>query len=129
MKIAVIDEDVIVRDFIVSTLMYSVNRDVLTFDNGFDAWVYFEESGFPDMIVADVNLQEMDGLALVTRVKKASSRTVVVLFSDSPTNETKARERGADAFLAKPFGVNELFSLVQTFVVEQDPAGEPSTPA
>ena len=57
-KITVIDEDVIVREFIVSTLMYSVNRDVLTFDNGFDAWVYFEEAGFPDMIVADVNLQE-----------------------------------------------------------------------
>ena len=128
-KIAVIDEDVVVRDFIVSTLMYSVNRDVLTFDNGFDAWVYFEESGFPDMIVADVNLQEMDGLALVSKVKKTSSRTVVVLFSDSPKNEIKARERGADAFLAKPFGVNELFSLVQTFVVGQDPVREPPVPA
>jgi hypothetical protein len=44
-KIAVIDEDVIIRDFIVSTLMYSVNREILTFDDGFDAWVYFEESG------------------------------------------------------------------------------------
>ena len=83
MKIAVIDEDVIVRDFIVSTLMYSVNREILTFDNGFDAWVYFEESGFPDMIVADVNLQEIDGLALVSKVKDANPGTVVVLFSDS----------------------------------------------
>ena len=128
-KIAVIDEDVIVRDFIVSTLMYSVNRDILTFDNGFDAWVSFEESGFPDMIIADVNLQEIDGLALTSKVKKASPETVVVLFSDSPGNESKARKQGSDAFLAKPFGVNELFNLVQTFVVEQDPAGDPSTPA
>ena len=128
-KIAVIDEDVIVRDFIVSTLMYSVNREILTFDNGFDAWVYFKESGFPDMIVADVNLQEIDGLALVSKVKNANPGTVVVLFSDSPRNETKAREQGADAFLAKPFGVNELFNLVQTFVVEQDSAGDPSSPA
>jgi two-component system KDP operon response regulator KdpE len=127
-KIAVIDEDVIVRDFIASTLMYSVNREILTFDNGFDAWVYFEESGFPDIIVADVNLQEIDGLELVSKVKETSSRTVVVLFSDSPGNETKAREQGADAFLAKPFGVNELFSLVQTFVVEQDLARNSSTP-
>ena len=128
-KIAVIDEDVIVRDFIVSTLMYSVNREILTFDNGFDAWVYFAESGFPDMIVADVNLQEIDGLVLVSKVKDANPGTVVVLFSDSHRNETKAREQGADAFLAKPFGVNELFNLVQTFVVEQDSAGDPSSPA
>jgi len=128
-KIAVIDEDVIVRDFIVSTLMYSVNREILTFDNGFDAWISFEESGFPDIIIADVNLQKIDGFALVPKVKEISPKTVVVLFSDSPSNETKAREQGVDAFLAKPFGVNELFSLVQTFVVEQDPAGDPSTPA
>jgi DNA-binding response OmpR family regulator len=128
-KIAVIDEDVIVRDFIVSTLMYSVNREILTFDNGFDAWISFEESGFPDVIIADVSLQKIDGFALVPKVKETSPRTVVVLFSDLPGNETKAREQGVDAFLAKPFGVNELFSLVQAFVVEQDPAGDPSTPA
>jgi len=128
-KIAVIDEDVIVRDFIVSTLMYSVNREVLTFDNGFDAWVSFEEKGFPDMIIADVNLQEIDGLVLVSKIKEANPGTVTVLFSDSPGNEKRAREQGADAFLAKPFGVNELFNLVQTFVVEQDPAGDPSTHA
>ena len=128
-KIAVIDEDVIVRDFIVSTLMFSVNREILTFDNGFDAWISFEESGFPDVIIADVNLQKIDGFALVPKIKETSPRTVVVLFSDLPGNETEAREQGVDAFLAKPFGVNELFSLVQAFVVEQDPAGDPSTPA
>jgi len=128
-KIAVIDEDVIVRDFIVSTLMYSVNREILTFDNGFDAWISFEESGFPDIIFADVSLQKIDGFALVPKVKDASPKTVVVLFSDLPSNETKAKKQGVDAFLAKPFGVNELFSLVQTFVVEPDPAGDSSTPA
>lgn len=128
-KIAVIDEDVIVRDFIVSTLMYSVNREILTFDNGFDAWISFEESGFPDLIIADVNLQKIDSFALMPKVKETSPKTIVVLFSDLPSNETTAKEQGVDAFLAKPFGVNELFSLVQTFVVEQDPAGDPSTPA
>jgi len=127
-KIAVIDEDVIVRDFIVSTLMYSVNREILTFDNGFDAWISFEESGFPDVIIADVSLQKIDGFALVPKVKETSPRTVVVLFSDLPGNETKASEQGADAFLAKPFGVNEIFSLVQTYVVEKDPARDHSTP-
>jgi two-component system response regulator GlrR len=128
-KIAVIDEDVIVRDFIVSTLMYSVNRKILTFDNGYDAWVNFEESGFPDLIIADVNLQEIDGLALASKVKEASPKTVVVLFSDLSGNEAKASEQGSDAFLAKPFGVNELFSLVQTYVVEQNPADDLSPPA
>jgi two-component system nitrogen regulation response regulator GlnG len=121
-KIAVIDEDVVVRDFVVSTLMYSVNRNVLAFDNGFDAWIHFEESGFPDMVVADVNLQEIDGLTLTSKIKQTQPKTIVALFSDTPQNENAAREHGADVFMAKPFGVNELFNLVQTYVVEPETA-------
>ena len=121
-KIAVIDEDVVVRDFVVSTLMYSVNRNVLAFDNGFDAWIHFEESGFPDVVVADVNLQEIDGLTLTSKIKQTRPKTIVALFSDTPQNENAAKEHGADVFMAKPFGVNELFNLVQTFVVEPETA-------
>lgn len=120
-KIAVIDEDVIIRDFVVSTLMYSVNRNVLKFDNGFDAWVHFEEAGFPDIVVADVNLEEIDGLTLLKKVKASSPQTVVVMISEKHENEPLVREAGADAFLAKPFGVNALFDIVQKFVVEEDP--------
>ena len=32
-------------------------------------------------------------------------------------NETVAKEMGADAFLAKPFYIDELFELVQQYVV------------
>ena len=118
-KIAVVDEDVIIRDFVVSTLMYSVNRDVLPFDNGFDAWIHFEEAGFPDMVVADVNLEEVDGFTLLTKVKAQSAKTIVVMISDKPEHELTANELGADAFLAKPFGVNALFDLVQRFVADE----------
>ena len=124
-KIAVVDEDVIVRDFVVSTLMYSVNREVLPFDNGFEAWVHFEETGFPDVLVADVNLEEVDGLTLLTKVKAQSAKTIVVMISDDPDHEATTRELGADAFLAKPFGVNALFDLVQTFVVDEKSNGDP----
>jgi DNA-binding response OmpR family regulator len=118
-KIAVVDEDVIIRDFVVSTLMYSVNREVLPFDNGFDAWIHFEEAGFPDMVVADVNLEEIDGFTLLTKVKAQSAKTIVVMISDKPEHEVTAKELGADAFLAKPFGVSALFDLVQKFVANE----------
>jgi DNA-binding response OmpR family regulator len=99
--------------------MYSVNRDVLPFDNGFDAWIHFEEAGFPDMVVADVNLEEVDGFTLLTKVKAQSAKTIVVMISDKPEHELTAKELGADAFLAKPFGVNALFDLVQRFVANE----------
>jgi DNA-binding response OmpR family regulator len=99
--------------------MYSVNREILTFDNGFDAWVHFEEKGFPDIIVADVNLEEIDGLTLLKKVKAVSAKTIVVMISDKPENEIPVKKSGADAFLAKPFGVSALFEIVQKFVVEE----------
>ena len=118
MKIAVIDADPIVRDFVVGTLMYSVNREVLPFENGLDAWIYFEAYGVPDIIVADVNLEELSGTELLDKVKSLNQGTKVILYSDMPKKEEMVREAGSDAFLAKPFGVNELFNLVQRFVVE-----------
>lgn len=123
-KIAVIDEDPIVRDFVVNTLMYSVNRDILTFDNGFDAYTSFEEAGPPDIVVADVNLHEIDGVTLLSKIKDLNTHTKVILMSDLPEKEAIARDKGADAFLAKPFGVNELFHIVQTYVVDGEPVAD-----
>jgi len=117
-KIAVIDADPIVRDFVVGTLMYSVNRDVLPFENGLDAWMHFEDDGVPDIIVADVNLDDLTGMELLEKVKGLKQDTVVIFYSDLSEKEAMVKEAGADAFLAKPFGVTELFSLVQQFVVD-----------
>lgn len=98
--------------------MYSVNREVLPFENGLDAWMHFEGYGVPDIVVADVNLVELTGTELSEKVKGLNRDTVVILYSHLPEREAVARQAGADAFLAKPFGVNELFSLVQRFVVD-----------
>jgi CheY-like chemotaxis protein len=38
-------------------------------------------------------------------------------MSANPENEQPARNSGADVFLAKPVSVNDLFRVVQTFVV------------
>jgi CheY-like chemotaxis protein len=73
-KIAVVDEDPIVRDFVVGTLMYSVNRQVLPFENGLDAWIYFEDYGAPDIIVGDVNMDDLTGTELSGQGQEGSTR-------------------------------------------------------
>jgi len=106
----------------VGTLTYSVNREVLPFENGLDAWIHFEDNGIPDIVVADVNLADLTGPQLLAKVKDASRDTAVILYSHLPGEEDIARESGADAFLSKPFGVNELFNIVQRCVVEGGPS-------
>jgi len=116
-KIVVVDDDKLVRDFVVHVLMFSVNRDVRSFSNGFSAWNYIEIPDNADIIVTDVDMPEMTGFELLTKIKKTCPEKKCIIMSADPTNENTAINLGADAFLAKPFGVNDLFKIVETFVV------------
>ena len=99
-------------------LAYSVNREVKSFDNATDAWSYIKDPESADIIVSDVEMPQMDGLELLKRVKTEYPKKICILMSNQPAHETAARQFGADAFIAKPFDINDLFDVVQTFVVE-----------
>jgi len=116
-KIAVIDDDLLVRDFMVTVLMYCVNRDVLSFDNGLAAWRYIEDYESFDIIISEIDVSGLNGFELMAKFKEKSPGKKCLLMSDNPANEQPARDSGADAFLAKPISVNNLFDVVQTFVV------------
>ena len=116
-KIAVVDDDLLVRDFVVTVLMYCVNRDVLSFDNGLAAWRYIEDNESPDIIISEIDVPGLNGFELMAKFKEKSPDKKCLLMSANPENEQPARNSGADAFLAKPVSVNDLFRVVQTFVV------------
>ena len=98
--------------------MYCVNRDVVSFGNSYSAWLYLENGENADIVVSDADMPEMDGFELITRIKKKFPGKICILMSGNPANEKTAIDIGADAFLAKPFTLNDLFNIVQTFVVD-----------
>jgi CheY-like chemotaxis protein len=116
-KIAVIDGDLLVRDFVTTVLMYCVNRDVLAFDNGTAAWRYVESTDSPDIIISEVAVSGLNGFELLAKFKAKHPTKKCLLMSANPEDEQIARDSGADAFLAKPVTVNDLFRVVETFVV------------
>ena len=116
-KIAVIDDDLLVRDFIVTVLMYCVNRDVLSFDSGLAAWQYIKDHGSLDIIISGIDVPGLSGFKLLSKFKKKYPEKKCILMSADPAHEPSARDSGADAFLAKPVSVNDLFKVVETFVV------------
>jgi chemosensory pili system protein ChpA (sensor histidine kinase/response regulator) len=105
------------RDLAATTLGYSVNRQIATFDNGFDAWTYFQGPQAADILLADVNIPEMSGLELLKRIKAEFPHKKCIVMSSQPKDEDAARELGADAFIGKPFKPNALFEIVRQFVV------------
>jgi CheY-like chemotaxis protein len=116
-KIAVIDGDLLVRDFVSTVLMYCVNRDVLSFDNGMAAWMYIEAADSPDIIISEVDVTGLNGFELLAKFKEKHPDKKCLLMSANPDDEQIARDSGADAFLAKPVSVSDLFRVVEAFVL------------
>jgi cyclic di-GMP phosphodiesterase len=69
----------------------------------------------PDVIVLDVAMPGVDGLAFCRLLKAdpATSSVPVVILSGSDTAEEAARAAGAEAFLEKPFSPLDLLGLVE----------------
>ena len=113
-----VEDDQLVRDFVVDALEFSINRKIHTFDSGFAAWQFVRSSNTIHIVFADIHVPDMNGLELTSRIKTATPEIICILASGNPADEQLAETAGADAFLLKPYGVSDLFALVQTFVVE-----------
>ncbi len=112
------EDDLGIRDLTVNALTYCVNREILSFRNGRAAWDYLMQGGQADIIISDVDMPQMDGFELMERVKAKGSATIFIIMSGVDDYEEKAELLGADAFLAKPFAINDLFNIVQAYVVD-----------
>jgi two-component system, OmpR family, KDP operon response regulator KdpE len=63
----------------------------------------------PDVIVLDLGLPDIDGLAVCRRVRTWSDVPIVVLSADgSEDRKVDALDQGADDYMTKPFGMREL---------------------
>jgi CheY-like chemotaxis protein len=116
--ILIIDDDGFVRDFAVHAIEFGTNRKVNTFESGFRAWQFIlEQSSLVDVVIADANIPDINGLELLERIKKEFSQKIFILTSSNPSYENMAYQMGADAFLSKPFDINDLFTLMDKLIL------------
>lgn len=68
----------------------------------------------PDLVVTDLSMPNMDGLELCRRLRKVSPVPIIVL-SVKGEEQTKvdALDAGADDYITKPFGMNELLARIR----------------
>ncbi len=67
-----------------------------------------------DLIVLDINLPGMDGLAVLAALREAHStaRILILTALGSVTDRVKGLKAGADDYLPKPFSMNELMARI-----------------
>jgi two-component system KDP operon response regulator KdpE len=71
-------------------------------------------SGAPDLVILDMSLPDMDGLAVCRRLREWSQVPIVVLsVRDSERDKVAALDHGADDYLTKPFGIEELLARIR----------------
>lgn len=72
----------------------------------------------PDLILADLMMPEVDGLAFIKRLRSSPAQagipTIVVSALVLARERAAAALAGADAFVAKPFSINQLRAAIDT---------------
>ena len=72
--------------------------------------------GGADLIVLDLGLPDIDGLEVIRRIREAGLAVPIVVLSSRDDERAKvaALDLGADDFVTKPFGIDELLARIRT---------------
>jgi two-component system, OmpR family, KDP operon response regulator KdpE len=72
-------------------------------------------------VLLDLDLRDIDGLEVIRRVRAGGSRVPIIVLTDRSKLRAKieAFETGADDYLAKPFGIEELTARIGAAVPEK----------
>ncbi|MBA7527812.1 Chemotaxis protein CheY [subsurface metagenome] len=71
------------------------------------------------MIIADINMPNMDGITYIKEVKKTAFKFTPILVLTTESQESKkieGKEAGASGWLVKPFKPEQLIAVVSKFV-------------
>ncbi len=71
----------------------------------------------PDVVVLDLGLPDLDGLAVCRRIRSWSEVPIIILSaSGSEDRKVAALNGGADDYVTKPFGMAELEARIRTAI-------------
>ncbi len=105
------DEPAIVRT--VSTNLRAHGFRVETAGTAAAALECYERT-HPDVVLLDLNLPDMDGASVIRRVREHALTPIIVLsVRDAERDKVAALDAGADDYVTKPFGADELLARVR----------------
>jgi DNA-binding response OmpR family regulator len=82
----------------------------------------------PDLVVLDVNMPELDGWGTLERIRELSDVPVIMLSARGEELEkVRALRAGADDYVTKPFGRQELLARVETVLRRSGGSGTKET--
>ena len=82
----------------------------------------------PDLIVLDLGLPDLDGQAVIRRVRREAATPILVISARGrEADKIEALEAGADDYVTKPYGIGEVRARIAALLRRAGgPAGEPT---
>jgi len=111
-RILIVDDEIeIIRALQRSLIAHGY--EVFTASNGEDALESIAHHR-PDLVLLDLGLPSMSGLEVCRRIRAQSALPIIVLsVKDTEHDKVQALDQGADDYVSKPFGINEVLARVR----------------
>lgn len=111
-KVLVVEDEKSICNFM-TTILTANNYDVVTAKTGQEAYSLIS-SCCPDIVILDLGLPDMDGIDVLKAVREWSILPVIVVSARAnEKDKVEALDLGADDYITKPFGTEELLARIR----------------
>jgi two-component system, OmpR family, KDP operon response regulator KdpE len=117
-KILVIDDEPPIRKLLRMGLA-TQGYQIMDAPNARKALELMEQK--PDLVILDLGLPDMQGMDLLRSIRDANDAVPIVVLSSraDETAKVQALDFGADDYVTKPFGINELLARIRAALRHQ----------
>jgi two-component system KDP operon response regulator KdpE len=125
-RVLVVDDEPQIRRAM-RTSLSAHDYEVETVGTGEEAIVAVAERP-PDLVLLDLGLPDVDGTEVIRRLRSFSDVPIIVLsVRDRQADKVAALDAGADDYVTKPFGVEEVLARSRA-ALRRSQSGEPAPP-
>lgn len=115
LSVLVIEDEKSICDFIAKTLN-AQDYKTTTANTGREGLAILTSS-LPDLVLLDLGLPDMDGIDIIKQTREWSSLPIIVISARVQEKEkVAALDAGADDYITKPFGTDELLARIRTAI-------------
>ncbi len=123
LRVLVVDDEMAIRRTLAVNLK-ARGYECVVAEGGRQALVLAAER-HPDAVILDLGLPDLNGIEVVRSLRRWSNVPVVILSArDTERDKVAALDAGADDYVSKPFGMDELFARLRAALRRQQPAAE-----
>jgi two-component system, chemotaxis family, chemotaxis protein CheY len=126
LRVLLVEDDTFAREMELTALQHLGISRITIASDGTDALDILERNKTFDLIISDWNMRPLDGIGLVTSVRRHWPSIAFVMITNNETVERvhQATDAGVDGYLIKPFSLNKLREVIQLALMSRVESAE-----